>query len=111
MSSTLREQGIDAVHDQVVSLIAQRWAKAFVCKVTIRTGTEHNPWAEPNQLCYIVGWYVSSGVNSMEWMAEVDTEETGNDPGRALLPARAPGHERACIEALSGSVADDQLHL
>lgn len=76
MSPTLREQGIDAVHDQVVSLIAQRWAKAFVCKVTIRAGVEHNPWAEPNQLCDIVGWYVSSGGNSMEWMAEVETEES-----------------------------------
>jgi hypothetical protein len=76
MSPTLRDHGIDAVHDQVVSLIAQRWAKAFVCKVTIRTGAEQNPWAEPNQLCDIVGWYVSSGGNSMEWMAEVETEDS-----------------------------------
>lgn len=76
MSPTLREQGIETVHDQVVSLVAQRWARAFVCKVTIRTGLEQNPWAEPNQLCDIVGWYVSSGGNTMEWMAEVETEES-----------------------------------
>jgi hypothetical protein len=76
MSTTLREHGIDTVHDQVVGLIAQRWAKVFVCKVTIRTGLEQNPWAEPNQLCDIVGWYVSSGGNSMEWMAEVETEDS-----------------------------------
>ena len=79
MSPTLREQGIETVHDQVVSLVAQRWAKAFVCKVTIKSGLEQNPWAEPNQLCDIVGWYVSSGGNTMEWMAEVETEDSLGD--------------------------------
>lgn len=80
MSATLREQGIETVHDQVVSLVAQRWAKAFVCKVTIKTSLEQNPWADPGQQCDIVGWYVSSGGNSMEWMAEVETEESLGDP-------------------------------
>lgn len=80
MSPTLREQGIETVHDHVVSLVAQRWAKAFVCKVTIRTGMDQNPWAEPHQTCDIVGWYVSSGGNSMEWMAEVETEDSLADP-------------------------------
>jgi hypothetical protein len=28
------------------------------------------------QPCDIVGWYVSSGGNTMEWMAEVETEES-----------------------------------
>jgi hypothetical protein len=79
MSPTLREQGIETVHDQVVSLVAQRWAKAFVCKVTTRSGLEQNPWAESNQLCDIVGWYVSSGGNTMEWMAEVETEDSLGD--------------------------------
>ena len=79
MSVSLREQGIETVHDQVVSLVAQRWAKAFVCKVTIKTGLEQNPWAEPNQLCDIVGWYVSSGGNTVEWMAEVETEDSLGD--------------------------------
>jgi hypothetical protein len=80
MSTTLREQGIETVHDQVVSLIAQRWAKAFHCKVTIHTGLEQNPWADPNQQCDIVGWFVSSGGNTMEWMAEVETEDSLGDP-------------------------------
>ena len=80
MTTTLREQGIEAVHDQVVSLIAQRWAKAFVCKVTIRTVLEHSPWAGSNQPCDIVGWYVSSGGNTMEWMAEVETEDSLMSP-------------------------------
>src|SRR6476620_7695700 len=74
MSLTLREQGIETVHDEVVSQVSQRWAKAFVCKVTIKSGLDQNPWADPNQPCDIVGWYVSSGGNTMEWMAEVETE-------------------------------------
>jgi len=76
MSATIREQGIETVHDQVVSLVAQRWAQAFHCRVTIKTSLEHNPWADPHQQCDIVGWYVTSGGNSMEWMAQVETTET-----------------------------------
>jgi hypothetical protein len=78
MTTTLREQGLETVHDQVVSLVAQRWAKAFVCKATIRTGIDHNAWDE-HQPCDIVGWYVSSGGNTIEWMAEVETEDTLKD--------------------------------
>ncbi|HEY6085681.1 MAG TPA: hypothetical protein VIU63_09815 [Nitrospira sp.] len=80
MTTILREQGIETLHDQVVSLVAQRWAKAFHCKVTIHTSLEQNPWADPNQQCDIVGWYVSSGGNTMEWMAEVETEHSLADP-------------------------------
>jgi hypothetical protein len=76
MTATLREGSLETVHDQVVSLVAQRWAKAFVCKATINTGQEHHPWGGPIQPCDIVGWYVSSGGNTMEWMAEVETQES-----------------------------------
>lgn len=79
MSTVLREQGIVTVHDQVVSLVAQRWAKAFHCKVTIRIGLELNPWADPQQQCDIVGWRVSSSGNMMEWMAEVETDDSIRD--------------------------------
>jgi hypothetical protein len=79
MSTVLREQGIVTVHDQVVSLVAQRWAKAFHCKVTIRTCLEQNPWADPQQQCDIVGWRVSSSGNTMEWMAEVETDDSIRD--------------------------------
>jgi hypothetical protein len=79
MSTVLREQGIVTVHDQVVSLVAQRWAKAFHCKVTIRTGLEQNPWADPQQQCDIVGWRVNSSGNTMEWMAEVETDDSIRD--------------------------------
>jgi hypothetical protein len=73
MTAILREQGVDSVHDQVVSQVAQRWAKAFHCKVTIHTGLEQNPWTAPSQFCDIVGWHVTSGGQTMEWMAEVET--------------------------------------
>ncbi|HYR60044.1 MAG TPA: hypothetical protein VEM37_01690 [Nitrospiraceae bacterium] len=79
MDTVLREQGIVTVHDQVVSLVAQRWAKAFHCKVTIHTGLEQNPWADPQQHCDIVGWQVSSAGNTMEWMAEVETDDSIGD--------------------------------
>ena len=79
MSTLLREQGIVTVHDQVVSLVAQRWAKAFCCKVTIHTSLEQDPWADPQQECDIVGWHVSSAGNTMEWMAEVETADSIGD--------------------------------
>ena len=76
MSTVLREQGIVSVHDQVVSLVAQRWAKAFHCKVTIHTEFEQNYWADPQQQCDIVGWKASSAGSVMEWMAEVETDDS-----------------------------------
>jgi hypothetical protein len=79
MDTVLREQGIVTVHDQVVSLVAQRWAKAFRCKVTIHTGLEQKPWADPRQQCDIVGWQVSSAGITMEWMAEVETDDSIRD--------------------------------
>ena len=79
MSTMLREQGIVTVHDQVVSLVAQRWAKAFRCKVTIHTSLEQNPWADPQQQCDIIGWHVNSAGNTMEWMAEVETADSIGD--------------------------------
>ena len=79
MSTLLREQGIVTVHDQVVSPVAQRWAKAFRCKVTIHTSLELNPRADPQQQCDIIGWHVSSAWNTTEWMAEVETDESIRD--------------------------------
>lgn len=79
MSAVLREQGIVTAHDQVVSLVAQRWAKAFRGKVTIHTSLEENPWADPQQQCDIVGWQVSSAGNRMEWMAQVETGDSIRD--------------------------------
>ena len=53
--------------------------KAFHCKVTIHTGLEQNPWADLQQSCEIAGWQVSSAGNTMEWMAEVETDDSMRD--------------------------------
>ncbi len=93
MSTMLREQGIHTVHDQVVSEVAQRWARALQCKVTIKTDLGQNIWADPRQQSDIVGWHYSPSGNSMEWIAEVETEDTLSDPatwGRWRLSA-VPG--------------------
>jgi hypothetical protein len=79
-STGLREQGIVTIHDQVVSLVAQQWAKAFHCKVTIQTSLEQPSWADPQQPCDIVGWQAGSAGNTMEWMTEVETDESIRDP-------------------------------
>jgi len=79
MITELREQGSVTVHGHVDSLVAQRWAKAFHCKVTIHTGLEQTPWADPQQQCDIIGWQVSSAGNTMEWMAEVETDDSIRD--------------------------------
>ena len=76
MTTSLREWGSETVHNQVVSLVAERWAKTFVCKVTINAGVEQHVWASPEHRCDIVGWYVSSGGDTMEWMADVETEDS-----------------------------------
>jgi len=81
MTTGIRERGIETIHDQVVSQVAQRWAQAFHCRVTTKTGLEQYPWANGDQQCDLVGWYVSSGGNNMEWMAEVETAESLADAG------------------------------
>ena len=80
MSALVKETGIHTVHDEVVSQVAQRWAKALRCKVTIKTSLEQNPWADPNQLSDIAGWHFSPRGNSLEWIADVETEDSLSDP-------------------------------
>lgn len=79
MSTLVKETGILTVHDEVVSQVAQRWAKALHCKVTIRTGLEQNPWADPKQSSDIAGWHFSPRGNTLEWVAEVETEDSLSD--------------------------------
>lgn len=80
MSTILRENRIETVHDQVVSEVAQRWAKAFQCRVTIKTGLDHNLWDDPCQESDIVGWDFSPRGNRILWSAEVETEASLADP-------------------------------
>ena len=80
MSTILREPGIETLHDRVVSLLAQRWAKAFQCRVTINTCLEQNRWAWVDQKADIMGWMISPRGNSIQWIAEVETEESLSAP-------------------------------
>ena len=93
MSTALREEGIHTVHGQVVSEVAQRWARAFQCKVTIKTEPGQNLWADPRQQSDIVGWHFSPRGNQMEWVAEVETEDSLSEPaaGARWRQATVPG--------------------
>jgi hypothetical protein len=115
MSTLLKEAGIQTVHDEVVSQVAQRWAKALHCKVTIRTGLEQNPWAGPNQQSDIAGWDFSPRGNNLEWVAEVETEDSLADPETRARWQRVavsgvpmyvlvPKGSRPAVEKLAGSI-------
>lgn len=69
MHAMTGDVAIQSLHGQVVSLVAQRWAKSFQCKVTInpRAGT-----GEPD----LFGWQFSPSGNRVEWIAEVETENS-----------------------------------
>ena len=115
MSTLVKETGIQTVHDEVISQVAQRWAKALHCKVTIRTGLDQNPWADPKQQSDIAGWHFSPRGNSLEWIAEVETEDSLSDPEttfrwrRAAVPGipmyvLVPKGRRTAVEKLAASV-------
>jgi hypothetical protein len=93
MSTILRESRIETVHDQVVSEVAQRWAKAFQCRVTIKTGLDHNSWDDPHQESDIVGWDFSPRGNRLLWTAEVETTDSLSEPDahRKWQRVAAPG--------------------
>jgi hypothetical protein len=71
------EVAIHSLHDHVVSLVAQRWAKSFQCKVTINPGTERGGVSSLTcDEADIVGWQFSPTGNKVEWVAEVETEDS-----------------------------------
>ncbi|MGH7164712.1 MAG: hypothetical protein ACREIS_04205 [Nitrospiraceae bacterium] len=77
MSTTAREAGIQTLHDQVVSQVAQRWAKSVQSQITINTDAERNRWAgSDRRYPDILGWKLLSGRNTIDWIAEVETEES-----------------------------------
>jgi hypothetical protein len=115
MSTLVKETGIHTVHDEVVSQVAQRWAKALHCRVTIRTGLEQNPWADPKQQSDIAGWKFGPRGDSLEWIAEVETEDSLSDPDtkkkweRTAVPGLpmyllVPKGTRHAVEKLAASV-------
>lgn len=83
MSTITREAGIQSLHDHVVSLVAQRWAKSVQSKITINTDAERNRWAASDRSYPdIVGWKFNAGKNTIEWIAEIETEESLPEPDR-----------------------------
>ena len=77
MSTITREIVTQSVHDQVVNLVAQRWAKTWHCQITINSDEERARWAESDRsYADIIGWTFKAGRNKMEWVAEVETEES-----------------------------------
>ncbi len=69
MDAFTGDVAIQSLHDQVVSLVAQRWAKSFQCKVAINPGSETT---EPD----VFGWQFSPTGNRVEWIAEIETEDS-----------------------------------
>lgn len=69
MHAMTGDVAIQSLHGQVVSLVAQRWAKSFQCKVTISSGAETGA---PD----LFGWQFSTSGNRVEWIAEVETEDS-----------------------------------
>src|SRR5207249_8831454 len=81
MSTITQEPGIQSLHDQVVSLVAQRWVRSVQGKITINTDRERLRWAASDRVYPdIVGWSFNAGRNAIEWIAEVETEESLWEP-------------------------------
>src|SRR5690349_19899150 len=59
------------LHDQVVNLIAQRWATVTNCKVTIITASVNDRWLhQGRKYPDIVGWQCHPDRDTVEWIAE-----------------------------------------
>lgn len=85
MDTITRDVVTQSIHDQVVNLVAQRWARSWQCQITINSEEERARWAESDRISAdIIGWTFRAGRNKMEWVAEVETEES-------LAAARAGG--------------------
>jgi len=81
MSTITREPGIQSLHDHVVSLVAQRWAKSVQINITINTDAERSRWAASDRSYPdIVGSRFNGGRNTIEWIAEIETEESLSEP-------------------------------
>lgn len=81
MSTITHEPGIQSLHDHVVSLVAQRWAKSVRINITINTDADRSRWAASDRSYPdIVGSRFNEGRNTIEWIAEVETEQSLSQP-------------------------------
>lgn len=71
------EIGIESLHDRVVSLVAERWARTVQWTITILTDAERGRLeAGAGAESDIVVWRTDSGKRVVEWIAEVESEES-----------------------------------
>jgi hypothetical protein len=77
MSMMTGDIGHRSLHDQIVLLVVQNWAKTLYYKVTVNIPEEQTRWEESEkQQPDIIGWRQDGAHTAMEWIAEVETEET-----------------------------------
>lgn len=77
MSTITREVGAQTLHDQVVGLVAQRWAQSWHCEISIHTDPERPKWTGSDQCeADIIGWQLKGGKPKIEWVAEIETPES-----------------------------------
>ncbi len=82
MSTIIRDVATQSVHDQVVNLVAQRWARSWQCQVTINSDEDRAKWAQTDRsYADIVGWSFKAGRNKVEWVAEIETEASLAEAG------------------------------
>ncbi|MEW6543311.1 MAG: hypothetical protein AB1411_06830 [Nitrospirota bacterium] len=83
MSTVVREVPRQSPHDYIVSLVAQRWAKAVESRITVNIGAPPNGLVgERRKYPDIVGWrFRPDQNNEVEWIAEVETEQSLSQPG------------------------------
>jgi hypothetical protein len=64
-------------HDEIVNLVAQRWATTMRCKILINSASTKNGWvAAERKYPDLVGSRCHERNNIVEWIAEVETEES-----------------------------------
>jgi hypothetical protein len=82
MGTITRDIVTQSAHDQIVNLVAQRWARSWQCQITINSDEERARWAESDRsYADIVGWSFKGGRNKVEWVAEVETEASLAEAG------------------------------
>jgi hypothetical protein len=71
---------IESLHDHVVSLVAQRWAQSFRCRVTIKPSVAQAGLTSEEHVPDIIGWQYHPAGNRVEWIAEIETAESLSQP-------------------------------
>lgn len=83
MATLIEQPPAHTSHEQVLQLIAQRWAQAGYCKVAIRPGSEGGVWPQFGEVSPdLVGWQYGGGRQRLEWIAKVETAESLSAAGQ-----------------------------